>query len=594
MAISLTRRETFLLLLVCLVCQAILVPALAAAHGEMKPGPLPSDVRGTYRVESGELVTFTGHYGMPSYELGGRRVFLRPTGDDKFAAWDDPDELLHIKRGADGHVVGLTILRAGLTALEAAKVELYAEHDVTFANGDVTLAGSVLLPPGPGIHPAVVIVHGAEAATRESYRLLASHFARRGVAALIYDKRGVGESGGSFRHATFDDLTGDAVAALQLLRALPEVDAAQVGMLGLSQGSWIIGLAAQRTGDVAFVIPVSASGFSPAVQDRWLNGNIIAHRELNDTVNRTSERAWRMLLSTRDLVDSGLMPPLPNIPGFWFHALDPNLDATALWEGVRQPVLGIWGELDCQVPAYDSLSRVKAALDRGSHTNYTLVVFPSADHSITLVGPCAQETTGWSVLRVDYPETYFPILADWVHDHRSVNPVHRVIQPEQVTRSELDWHQAPTVGTGALGSFLPQLGLVLGLLATFGALIAVSLGAAGLTLVRRRPVRLTMLGAVAVLGFIAVLLASAGLVELLLLGSPDGAPLMGGPLVLGVTPLFAVAMATVTTTLVTGAIAVVRARSRMSARMLVSVAALIGLAAWSSYWAMNPIGAVLV
>jgi uncharacterized protein len=594
MAISLNVRETLFVLLICVISQAILVPAQVFAHGEMGRGPLPSDLRGTYRLETGELLTFTGQFGMPSYELDDRRVFLRPEGDDRFVAWDRADESLTLMRDGGGHVVGLTVVRTGETIARAARVELYSEQDVTFTNGDATLAGSVLVPHGAGPHPAVVIVHGAEAATRESYRLLASHFARRGVAALIYDKRGIGESGGSFRGATFDDLAADALAGVDLLRQLPQVDPARVGMLGISQGAWVIAMAGAASENVAFLIPISASGFSPAVQDRWLNGNIIAHRQLSGAVNRASERAWRMLLSTRDLVDAGLMAPIPDVPGFWFHALDPALDSAALWASVRQPVLAIWGELDCQLPAFESMSAIKRALDDSGHTHYKLIVTPGADHSINLVGPCAQEATGWSVLRVDFPDSYFPTLAEWVLEHDSFEPARTVIQPEVLTPSNLGWHQTPTAGVTLLGSFVPQVALMLALLAAFGGLVIWSLVGTAVTAWRERRVRWTMFGPLAGIGFVAMILAVASLAELLLLGSPDGSLLIEGPLVLGVTPLFALAGVVVTITLLVGAVAFIRAPTRRSARAIISLTVVIALAAWSSYWAMTPLALAIM
>jgi len=72
----------------------------------------------------------------------------------------------------------------------------FEEQRVAFYNGDVKLAGSLLLPVRDGPVPAVVFVHGAGRQTREPYREAGEFFASRGIAALIYDKRGVGESGG--------------------------------------------------------------------------------------------------------------------------------------------------------------------------------------------------------------------------------------------------------------------------------------------------------------------------------------------------------------------------------------------------------------
>jgi uncharacterized protein len=571
----------------------------ARAHAGMGVEPLDPEVRGTYRLTDGQILTFTGTAGMPSYEVGGRRVFLRADGHDRYVAWREPEHALEIVRDAGDAVSGLRLQQSSGT-VAGTRVALYDELDVEFRNGEVILAGSIVMPAGAGPHSAVVIVHGAEAATRESYRLMASHFARRGVAALIYDKRGIGHSGGSFRQATFDDLVGDALAGLRLLRAMDTIDAERVGMLGLSQGGWIIALAAVESDEVAFLIPISASGFSPAVQDRWLNGNILAHRGLAAGINRVSERTWRMLLSTHDLVDAGLMAPMPDVPGFWFHALDAHLDAGPLWQAVEQPLLGVWGEFDCQVPAYDSLAAVRTALDAGGHANYTLTILPRADHSITLVEPCAQETTGWSLLSFDYPEDYFGLLAAWIHDHRDVaEPVRKVISPDTPTPSNLRWHQAPTASVALLDSFVPQVGVIIVLLVGF------SLSALAWPVrlvadrVRRRPARTSPAGLLAVVGAAATLAATASLAELLLLGSPEGTMFVGSSPILGASPLFLAAGVLAVVAMVGGAALAARhffarADGARHARDEVVVLAFIGLlAVWAIYWDFVPVLSLL-
>lgn len=75
---------------------------------------------------------------------------------------------------------------------------VFEEHSVKFHNQDVNLAGSLLLPRSEVPVPAVVFVHGAGRQTWESYRELGEYFASQGIAALIYDKRGTGQSGGSY------------------------------------------------------------------------------------------------------------------------------------------------------------------------------------------------------------------------------------------------------------------------------------------------------------------------------------------------------------------------------------------------------------
>jgi hypothetical protein len=130
-------------------------------------------------------------------------------------------------------------------------------------HGDVVLAGTLTLPPGPGPHPGVVLITGrgphdrAERGPHRPFHLLADTFARAGTAVLRTDDRGTGRSTGSLATATYDDLAGDALAGVALLRARPEVDPARVGLLGHSEGGYLAPLAAAGGGaadGVAFVV----------------------------------------------------------------------------------------------------------------------------------------------------------------------------------------------------------------------------------------------------------------------------------------------------------------------------------------------------
>ena len=84
----------------------------------------------------------------------------------------------------------------------AAKPDTFRSEDLIIPAGDFQLAGTLYAPePGQPV-PAVVFVHGAGPAVRsDGYHELGRHFARKGVAALIYDKRGCGASTGDWTRA---------------------------------------------------------------------------------------------------------------------------------------------------------------------------------------------------------------------------------------------------------------------------------------------------------------------------------------------------------------------------------------------------------
>ena len=99
---------------------------------------------------------------------------------------------------------------------EATPTPTIVQQPMRFSNGDVKLVGTLYLPPHGGRVPAVVVFWGAQAPTREFalYQQLATGLPVIGVAVLVFDRRGSGESGGSNAHSTFQDLASDGIAAL--------------------------------------------------------------------------------------------------------------------------------------------------------------------------------------------------------------------------------------------------------------------------------------------------------------------------------------------------------------------------------------------
>ena len=130
----------------------------------------------------------------------------------------------------------------------------YTTEAVTFSNGSVRLAGTVFAPRTAGKHPAMIFLHGSGAEGRWGSAYLADYVARHGIVALMYDKRGVGASTGDWRASTMQDLVGDGRAGVELLAQRADVDPANIGVYGHSQGGELAPAVAERNGHVAWIV----------------------------------------------------------------------------------------------------------------------------------------------------------------------------------------------------------------------------------------------------------------------------------------------------------------------------------------------------
>lgn len=160
------------------------------------------------------------------------------------------------------------VIPARLSLRKKATASVVRERHLRLAGPAGTLGATLLLPaqrtrPVPG----VVFVHGSGAQAREASRFAAEQLAAHGVAALIYDKRGVGESTGDWLQASLQDLAADAVALADWLEAQPGVEG--VGFIGHSQGAWVGPLAAARRPQSRFLIVVSGPAVGPVREAHW-------------------------------------------------------------------------------------------------------------------------------------------------------------------------------------------------------------------------------------------------------------------------------------------------------------------------------------
>jgi uncharacterized protein len=299
-------------------------------------------------------------------------------------------------------------------------------RDVTFKNGAVTLSGTLLLPRTGGWHRAILFLHGAGAEGRWANRYLAQKFAERGVAALVYDKRGVGQSTGDWKTSYFWDLAGDAAAGIRFLQAQPGVDATHVGIYGHGEGATIAPLVAERASDLRFLIASAAAGLAPAAIERYSLGNSMglwrlppgeradAEAYLDELVDvayhgkaRTTLEAMRARFKGR----SWYFTPPPADSSYWTVSRNAGrYDPLSHWENVHASVFLVYGEHDERVPAEASLAAILAALKRGDHGQHILRTWmiQNADHTFTIVG--RPVFGGWPTHVPDYADR----LVNWV------------------------------------------------------------------------------------------------------------------------------------------------------------------------------------
>ena len=343
----------------------------AVLSGKVTQGPL----RGTFTLRRGAAIDgrTAGLYALPD----GRALSVHDalSGNRLGVLLDDGEVRGLFRAGRDRSSVGAGItipgpvgeLRFtgsgvtgtfGTTPIAGTRVPLRQE-EVRFRSGNAWLAGTLTLPPGPGPHPAIAFAHGAGAMPRSVLGHWVSFFARLGVATLAPDKRGIGQSRGTYpgegaSPSNIDQYARDVEAAARFLAAQPDIDRARIGLSGGSQAGWIMPLAASREPAIRFLVLLVSPTISQGQTDFWASTTAHgaspppSYEALEDEVRRMAPSGFDPLPSIRQLT----------IPALW-----------------------LFGGKDRTVP-----SRVCVeALDpiaREPGRDFTSVVFPNGSHAL--------------------------------------------------------------------------------------------------------------------------------------------------------------------------------------------------------------------
>jgi pimeloyl-ACP methyl ester carboxylesterase len=275
----------------------------------------------------------------------------------------------------------------------------YEETPFTVQNGSVTLRGSVLMPRTAGRHSAILFHHGAYQDDRNAFRFWADQLARHGVATVIYDNRGAGESTGEPR-TSFDSLASDTRAILDAVKRMPGIDAAHLGLFSGSQGGWVSALAAATNPDVRFVVMLAGPGLSVAKNVQWESESGLRAGGFSDSVVRVALSVkWQIDSMAAagapwDAIDNmrrGVayqpwfgavgLPDRTNWFWAWWKQVG-SFDPAPFWQRFHGAVLDIQGTADTQVPWMKSRDALVGALNANPAADATVLIVPGMTHGM--------------------------------------------------------------------------------------------------------------------------------------------------------------------------------------------------------------------
>ncbi len=299
----------------------------------------------------------------------------------------------------------------------------YEQRELTWTNpkDGTKLAGTLTFPKGKGKHPAIVLITGSGSQNRDEallghkpFLVIADHLARKGIAVLRYDDRGVGGSTGKNNDASMIDKGDDALAGIALLKKQPEIDPKRIGLGGHSEGGIIAPMAAARSKDVAFVVMLAGTGVSgdkvmyrqkelilrgAGAEEATIKNGLIAQRKTLDAVLKDADDA-----ALKKVIEEAVTLELSTLPAAHQSKITPAVRAGIIAKAmamvgtksgrsfikskpsvylakVKVPVLALIGSLDLQVAADENLAGIKAGLKKARNKDVTALKLEGMNHA---------------------------------------------------------------------------------------------------------------------------------------------------------------------------------------------------------------------
>lgn len=294
--------------------------------------------------------------------------------------------------------------------------------DIEFAWNGLILAGTLHLPQGDPPHPVVLMLQGSGPADRDNDVLfppIREAFLGRGIGGFSFDKPGVGESGGDWRHFPLESRADQALAALEVLGGHSEVDSHRLGVFGHSQGGWLAQMLARDAPNLAFAVSNSGPSIGVAAQDRYgcehslrskghteeeISAALHFLTSIHDEARKGTDYAVlerRLLASARGEGWYGYVSlDDPDDWAFMRALISEDYEPLQALSRVACAYLAIFGGLDVLLPAWEDAWRASEAIRAAETGDVAVVVFPLGDHRMQRNGA--------------FVPGYLDLVADWV------------------------------------------------------------------------------------------------------------------------------------------------------------------------------------
>ncbi len=261
--------------------------------------------------------------------------------------------------------------------------------------------------------PILVMITGSGAQNRDEelfghkpFAVIADDFAKKGIATLRLDDRGVGSSEKGKAGPTSADFSGDINSAVNFLAKRGYKN---IGLIGHSEGGMIAPMVSLKNKNVKFMVLMAAPGkpttelllkqsydlgkAAGATED-VLKTNEMLNKKIFDYITHYKGKDLKLDIKSLLIEDLKKLPKeqitaeqieqtaeaqAKQVSSPWFQYFI-KFNPDNYLSKIKIPVLAINGGLDLQVSAKENLEGIKKSLTKAGNKNFETLEFPGMNH----------------------------------------------------------------------------------------------------------------------------------------------------------------------------------------------------------------------
>jgi pimeloyl-ACP methyl ester carboxylesterase len=306
------------------------------------------------------------------------------------------------------------------------------------------MAGTLSFPAKKGKCPAVILVWGTGPHTRDeeiskfpTFKIIADYFNQIGYAVLRIDKRGFGISEGpkgeSETVTTTADLESDIRSGLQFLKKRPNIDTANIGMVGHSEGAWIAEMIAAKDTSVRWLALLGSPVISNEdIRTNQMCANLLRLGAKPEVVEKVRPQIVRYLdfiksgyaddslyyaigrdflsahgVPEKDITKKFIDQLLDGFKTPWYQYFLSGTPADIIKQ-LKMPVYFIYGSEDEEVTPATNLLPLLDAIRQSGNTHMSVTILSGLDHFFEVKTP-----TGWAL-----SDMLCPTIGFWLRTNK--------------------------------------------------------------------------------------------------------------------------------------------------------------------------------